>query len=146
MLSSMISSISPACVTPDYFAGLMLGKPYADRACGIESVDCWGLIVMYYRLVHGIDIQHSGNYSRGAEFTECHSDEVEFWLPTENPSRGDIVVSYVGSRPSHVALWWGRDTILHARERTFVRYDRLRALSKLSTRIEVMKYAIDTYK
>lgn len=142
----MTSLISQDYVTPDEFAGIMIGKPYIDRACGTDAVDCWGLIVMYYRMVHRINIQHSSSYSHGGEFSECHTEEVEFWACTNTPVRGDIVVAYVGSRPAHVALWWARDTILHAREKTFVRMDRLRTLGKLSTKIEVMKYAGSTHK
>lgn len=141
----MISSSSPDCVTSDEFADFMLGKPYSDRCCSIEKVDCWGLVVLYHRMVIGVNIHHSEEYSNNGDFVTCHEDEVEFWQHTENPERGDIVVAYRGSIPVHVALWWSHDKILHAREKTFVRFDRILTIERLSTKLRFLKYASNTH-
>lgn len=132
---------SLVCVTYDDFAKLMLGKPYTDRCCHVDTVDCWGLIVLYYRLRHGINVHHDDSYDNGGSFSTCFDGEVQFWRDTDSPSIGDVVVAYRGSTPIHVALWWGRDKILHAREKTAVRFDRLLTLERLSTKLRFLTYA-----
>ena len=132
---------SPDCVTSDDFAALMLGKPYTDRCCHVDTVDCWGLIVLYYRLRHGINVHHDDSYDNGGSFATCFDGEINFWRDTDSPSIGDVVVAYRGNTPIHVALWWGRDKILHAREKTAVRFDRLLTLERLSTKLRFLTYA-----
>lgn len=127
------------------FESLMLGKPYVDRCCHEDAVDCWGLVVLFYRLCHGINVHHDDSYSTGGDFVTCFDSEVEFWRETKTPKVGDVVVAYRGSHPVHVALWWGRDKILHAREKTAVKTDRLRTLEKLSTRLRFLTYAGDSH-
>lgn len=132
---------SPGCVTSDDFAEMMLGKPYTDRCCHTDTVDCWGLIVLYYRLCSSINVHHDDNYDNGGSFSTCFDGEVKFWRDTDSPKRGDVVVAYRGNTPIHVALWWGRDKILHAREKTAVRYDRILTLERLSTKLRFLTYA-----
>lgn len=137
----MTSHNSPACVTFDDFERLMLGKPYFDRCCHFDAVDCWGLVVLFYRMCRGINVHHNDDYDNGSQFATCFDGEVVFWQETENPEQGDIVVAFRGNTPAHIALVWGRDKILHAREKTAVRFDRLRTLDRLSTQIRFYKYA-----
>ena len=137
----MILQNSLVCVTYDEFAKLMLGKPYTDRCCHVDAVDCWGLIVLYYRLCHGINVHHDDSYDNGGSFATCFDGEINFWRDTDSLSIGDVVVAYRGRTPIHVALWWGRDKILHAREKTAVRFDRLLTLERLSTKLRFLTYA-----
>lgn len=128
----------------DFFT-LMLGKPYADRHCTYDAVDCWGLIALYYRDVHGVNIHHSDDYSKGSDFLTCFSDEVLFWEKHDQPVIGGIFVSYYGSFPRHVGIVVGRDKILHAREKTAVRFDRIETLKRVSTKVEWLTYAGDSH-
>lgn len=137
----MISFNSQDCVTSDEFLSMMLGKPYRDRCCSTDCVDCWGLIVLYHRLVNGINIHHSDDYSNSGDFVTCYDSEIKFWHETEEPQRGDVVAAYRGSIPVHVAVWWDHDKILHAREKTFVRFDRILTIEKLSTKLRFLRYA-----
>jgi cell wall-associated NlpC family hydrolase len=137
----MISNNSPALETSDDFASRMVGAPWVDRACNDKCVDCWGLVVLYYRRVVGLNIHHDESYSLGGDFSTCYLSEVCFWRAVEIPSPGDIFVSFIGSSPSHVGLVYGEGKILHARENSNVRFDRMRTLQKLSTRVEFYSYA-----
>lgn len=138
----MISLNSPDCVISDEaFAQLMFGKPYKNRCCHVDAVDCWGLVVLYYRLCRSINIHHDDSYDNGGSFATCFSSEVSFWEDTEYPVTGDVVVAYRGSLPVHVAIMWGRDRILHARDGAAVRFDRLRTLERLSTKLRFLTYA-----
>lgn len=132
---------SPDCVTFDDFEKMMLGKPYVDRCCHVEAVDCWGLVVLCYRLCRGINVHHNDDYDNGSQFSTCFDGEVVFWEETGKPEQGDIVVAFRGNTPAHIAIVWGRDKILHAREKTAVRFDRLRTLDRLSTQLRFYKYA-----
>ena len=86
-------------------------------------------------------MHHDDSYSNGGLFRTCFEREIEFWVDTESPSPGDVIVSYRGNTPVHVGLWWSHDKILHAREKTSVRFDRLKTLEKLSTKLRFLKYA-----
>ena len=46
---------------PD-FIHAMEGKPWRDRACSFDAADCWGLVVLYYRHVLGIEIHQTPDY------------------------------------------------------------------------------------
>lgn len=127
------------------FVALMLGKPYRDRCCSLEAVDCWGLVVLYYRLVHETNIHHSDEYSAGGDFNTCFSEEIVYWKRHESPVPGGIFVSYAGNIPRHVGIVVERDKILHARDKSAVRFDRVKTLQRLSTRVEWLTYASDSY-
>lgn len=131
-------------VTFDDFYNLMHGKPYGDRCCHVDTVDCWGLIVLFYRMCRGVNIHHDDSYDNGGSFSTCFDGEIDFWIDTKTPEPGDVVIAYRGAFPVHVALLWGRDKILHARDKTYVRIDRLSTLERLSTKIRVVKYASNT--
>lgn len=141
----MTYSNSPDYVTFDDFEKLMIGKPYIDRCCHTDAVDCWGLVVLFYRLCMGFNVHHNNDYDNGSGFATCFDGEVIFWHETNEPKPGDIVVAFRGKTPVHIALLWGRDKILHAREKTAVRFDRLRTLERLSTEIRFYKYASNPY-
>nr|UVX85269.1 MAG: protein of unknown function DUF1287 [Bacteriophage sp.] len=128
-------------MSDEEFAQLMFGKPYKDRCCHVDAVDCWGLVVLYYRLCRGINIHHDDSYDNGGSFATCFNGEVAFWQDTQSPEIGDVVVAYRGNTPVHIAMIWGRDRILHAREKTAVRFDRLRTLEKISTKLRFLTYA-----
>lgn len=137
----MTSQNFPDCVPFDDFERMMAGKPYVDRCCHVDAVDCWGLVVLFYRLCMNVNVHHDDSYSNGGDFVTCFNGEVSFWKDTDHPQTGDVVVAYRGSHPVHVALWWGRDKILHAREKTAVKIDRLKTLEKLSTKLRFLTYA-----
>lgn len=126
------------------FIRLMFGKPYVDRHCSVDAVDCWGLVALYYRLVHGINIHHTDDYGSGSDFATCYHNEVDFWQRNEHPVQGGIFVAYRGAVPVHVGLIIDDNTIFHAREKTSVRFDKLRTLERLSTKVEYLTYASDT--
>jgi hypothetical protein len=46
-------------MTQSDFIGLVNGKPWANRACSFDEMDCWGLVVLYYRHVLGLELHTS---------------------------------------------------------------------------------------
>jgi cell wall-associated NlpC family hydrolase len=119
----------------------VIGKPWRNRACTFDAVDCWGLVVLYYRNVLGIELHNSPGYESGADFMTCFESEVVYWQSTEHFKDGDIFIAHYGAQPVHVGLIVdGR--ALHSRgENGHVRSDQVRTIQKLFTRVEFMEYA-----
>lgn len=123
------------------FLAKVIGIPWRNRACTFEAMDCWALVIIYYRHVLGIELHHSPDYEAGEEFMTCFEGEVVFWQQAEHFSDGDIFIAYYGRQPVHVGLIVdGR--ALHSRgENGCVRSDQIRTIQKLFTRVEFMRYA-----
>ena len=123
------------------FADVVTGKPWADRACSFEAMDCWGLVVLFYRHVMGQEIHHAPGYESGVNFVTCFESEVIYWKESDLVAEGGIFVAYYGARPVHVGLIInGR--ALHSRgENGHVRSDSIRTIQKLFTKVEFKTYA-----
>lgn len=123
------------------FIEKVTGVPWVDRACTFEAMDCWGLVVLYYRHVLGIEIHHAADYESGSDFLTCFEEEVIFWLDTEIFTDGGIFIAYYGAQPVHVGLIVD-GMALHSRgECGHVRADNIRTIKKLFTRVEFKAYA-----
>jgi cell wall-associated NlpC family hydrolase len=127
----------------DEFLQRVEGMSWHNRACSFEGADCWGLIVLYYRHVLGIELHDVPGYEACSEFTTCFFSEIVYWRKGHSFSEGDMFVAYYGTRPVHVGLVIdGR--ALHSRgENGHVRSDHIRTIQKLFTRVEFYSYASD---
>ena len=128
-------------MSKDDFLSRVLGIPWRNRACSFDAADCWGLVVLYYRHVLGIEIHQTADYEAGGDFLTCYDADVVFWLREESFVDGGIFVAWVGSHPVHVGLIIdGR--ALHSRgDNGHVRSDAIRTIQKLFTRVEFYSYA-----
>lgn len=79
-------------MTQSDFIGLVNGKPWANRACSFEQMDCWGLVVLYYRHVLGLELHHIAGYESGAEFITCYEQERTHWRRVPVAATGCIAV------------------------------------------------------
>lgn len=121
------------------FIGLVNGKPWVNRACRMEEMDCWGLVVLYYRHVLGIELHHMPGYENQADFVTCYEQEVSAWKGISTPSEGVIAVFYRGSVPAHIGVMVSPVKCLHARgEFGFVRMDSPLALLKVYEKVEYL--------
>ncbi|ELN9421084.1 NlpC/P60 family protein [Enterobacter ludwigii] len=125
----------------DEFISRIEGVPWSNRACSFDAADCWGLVVMYYRHVLGIEVHQTADYESGRDFMTCYDADVVFWQRSETFCDEGIFVAWVGSQPVHVGLIFdGR--ALHSRgENGHVRFDAIRTIQKLFTRVEFYTYA-----
>ncbi|WP_044865743.1 NlpC/P60 family protein [Enterobacter ludwigii] len=123
------------------FISQIEGVPWSNRACSFDAADCWGLVVMYYRHVLGIEVHQTADYESGRDFMTCYDADVVFWQRSETFFDEGIFVAWVGSQPVHVGLILdGR--ALHSRgENGHVRFDAIRTIQKLFTRVEFYQYA-----
>jgi len=123
------------------FIDKVTGLPWANRACTFEEVDCWGLVVMYYRHVLGIELHHSPDYEAGSDFHTCFEGEVIYWKPENIFVENGIFVALRGKQPVHVGLIVN-GMALHSRcEGGHVRSDAVRTIQKLYTKVEFYSYA-----
>lgn len=128
-------------MTEAEFIRAAVGRPWVNRACSMEAMDCWGLVVLYYRHALGIELHDVPGYESGADFITCHDAGVAFWHPVPAPVTGGIAVYYRGSLPAHIGVMLTPARCLHARgENGFVRIDNPLALLKIYTRVEYMTY------
>ncbi|MBQ0228403.1 NlpC/P60 family protein [Enterobacter ludwigii] len=123
------------------FISRIEGVPWSNRACSFDAADCWGLVVMYYRHVLGIEVHQTADYESGRDFMTCYDADVVFWQRRETFCDEGIFVAWVGSQPVHVGLILG-GRALHSRgENGHVRFDAIRTIQKLFTRVEFYQYA-----
>lgn len=115
--------------------------PWANRACSFEACDCWGLVVLYYRHVLGVEIHHSPNYESGADFVTCFDGDVVFWEQVANPAHNGIFVAYNGSQPAHVGLIVDRKAFHSRGEGGGMRMDTLMIIERAFTNVRYYIYA-----
>ncbi|MGP1299216.1 NlpC/P60 family protein [Serratia sp. CY29653] len=127
---------------PD-FIHAMEGKPWRDRACSFDTADCWGLVVLYYRHVLGIEIHQTPDYEAGSDFLTCFSGDVVFWHQAEKAADGSIFIAYYGGQPAHVGLVIDGQAFHSRGEAGHVRFDKLRTLERVFTKLEFYDYAVD---
>lgn len=122
------------------FISLMIGKPWANRACTPDAVDCWGLVVLYYRQVLGIELHQTPDYESGADFFTCYQGDIVFWQPVPHPAEGGIFVGYKGSQPAHVGLVLMRQALHSRGENGSVRQDSMMLIQRAFTKVEYFRY------
>ena len=123
------------------FLQAVIGKPWENRACSFDAMDCWALVVLYYRHVLGIEIHQTADYESGSDFLTCYDADVVFWRRTESFVDGDIFVAWVGSKPVHVGLIVDGKALHSRGENGHVRHDAIRTIQKLFTKVEFYRYA-----
>lgn len=128
-------------MTNDEFTRRVIGRPWVNRACNFSQMDCWGLVVLYYRHVMGKELHHIPGYESDADFITCYTQERVNWQKVTSPDAGILAVFYRGGHPSHVGVIVAPGKCLHSRgEHGFVRIDSPLALTKIYQSVEYLKY------
>jgi cell wall-associated NlpC family hydrolase len=92
------------------------GKPWVNRASSFDSVDCFGLIILYYKHVMGIDLPTVNGFAEKDNFIDCYNSGVKNWTQVNYPDNEGIAFTcYKGEVPTHVGLCIGKGLVLHAR-------------------------------
>ena len=114
--------------------------PWSDRACSFDAADCWGIVVLFFRHVAGIELHQTPDYEAGKDFITCYEGDRVFWQPGGR-IEGNIAVFYRGDKPDHVGVVIDGNRCLHSRgEGEGVRIDPLPALERAFTRTEFLQY------
>ena len=102
-----------------------VGLPYVERGRDRSGVDCWGLPVLAYRELLGIELPHYVDapcIEERAELDTLIASQREAgpWRTVERPQALDVALMRVGGYVSHVGLWDGHGRVLHAFARRVV--------------------------
>ena len=117
-----------------------IGVPWSNRACSFDKVDCWGLVILYYRHVLGIELHHTPDYEADQDFFTCYEGDVVFWRSVDKPFEGGIFVGYRGLQPAHVGLVLNRHALHSRGENGSVRMDSLLVIQRAFTKVEYFEY------
>ena len=106
------------------FISHWVGRPYRVRGNDESGIDCWALVVRYYRDVLGIELDdhHDDDIAGGFE----REIQSEAWEPCDKKDAGVVFMAFDQlGEPRHVGIVvGGGELILHARK-TRVQCDRM---------------------
>lgn len=132
-------------MTVNEFIKKIIGVKWVDRACSFESVDCWGLVILYYRHVLGIELANINGYKAKTITIQNAAipESLRNWKPCHQ-FNNSVFLAYVGDIPSHVGIVID-NYALHAKGDEIqggqVQLNRLDAIEKTYTKIEYYQYA-----
>lgn len=90
------------------FIGKAVGLPWVDRACSWHAMDCWGVVVMYFRYVYGEELPCVEGYITGSvSIADGFQSQIDSgkWKKTDSPD-GDCIafMLFKNGIASHVGV------------------------------------------
>ena len=111
-------------MTEQEFISHWVGKPYRVRGNDESGIDCWALVVRYYRDVLGVELDDAYDDDIAGGFE--HEIQSGAWEPCDKKEAGVVFMAFDNSgEPLHVGIVvGGGNFILHSRH-TRVQCDRI---------------------
>ena len=115
----------------DEFITFMIDVPWVEGKATFSECDCWGLVVLYYRHVVGIELAPTHDLP----ITEGMTAQLATgqWEEVEQPVDGVVFMAYSNGQPAHCGVIIG-NRVLHSaggRNRDgYCRFDRLATLQR----------------
>ncbi|WP_392552930.1 hypothetical protein RHO14_03435 [Orbus wheelerorum] len=131
-------------MTTEEFINKTVGLPWVNRACSFDSVDCWGLVILYYEYVLGVKLADIHGYrdKQCTIETEAIPESKRNWRPC-NKLDNAVFIAYSYGAPCHVGVVVG-NYALHAKGNEQiggqVQYNRLDALERTYQKMEYYEY------
>lgn len=100
------------------FINSVNGKPWVNRGLSIDGMDCYGLVILFYRDVLGIELPIPDGYAENNEMSQCWSSEISSgrWETVKRPEKNGLVfTAYRGNTPMHVGIMIDRLRAIHSR-------------------------------
>lgn len=115
-------------VRSDEVSQSLLGMSFEMCGRGPKKIDCYGLIVLYFK---GFDV-NLPDYS----YTEDWEKNSELFLseyakcfrkldPTEKPEIGDVILFHWKENPTHAGVYLGGGRFIHSYDKAGTRIDSL---------------------
>jgi cell wall-associated NlpC family hydrolase len=133
-------------MTSNEFVNKMIGVPWVNRGAELTGADCWGIVVLFFKHVHGISIPIVPGYADGTTpiadgfFKQAESG---YWLSQSAPSDGVVFAAFHGEIPAHVGVITG-GRCLHSPGSDdnpgAVGYHSIQTLGKIYSRLEFWRY------
>lgn len=106
-------------VAPVNWATPFVGIPDLAKGRTVAGADCWGLAMLVYREVCGIELpDYASEYLDDRDHAELGAifarEKVKAsWLPVDRPDAYDLVLFRIGRHDSHVGIWAAPNRMLH---------------------------------
>lgn len=99
------------------FINRILGKPWLNRATSFDAVDCWGLVLLYYKHVLSIELPTIIGYSKGdCDTAQGWQSDIHHWQQVNKPiTDGLVFTCYKDGAPTHVGITISSTKVLHSR-------------------------------
>lgn len=94
----------------------VIGVPWENRRYSFESMDCYGLVLLYYKYVLKIELGIPPCYTDGYSIDKCWDIIVKSgnWYETERPSEDGILMScHRSGLATHVGVTIGNGKVIH---------------------------------
>lgn len=102
-------------MTPEQWISDVTGKPWVDRATGPDGYDCWGLVLDYFRRVHGRELVDIPGYAdHGCDFWGGMQYALTNGVIIPAPAESAVIFTrFVGDQATHVGVITG-GRVVHA--------------------------------
>lgn len=104
-------------MTTDEFVSKIVGVSYKNRGHDFDSVDCFGVVYLYFRHVVGVIPSMTSEYSNGDSFSLSFNSQLSTgeWDMVDNPSGGEVVfMMFNGEIPLHCGVMIDDSNCIHA--------------------------------
>ncbi|MCT9812410.1 NlpC/P60 family protein [Acidovorax sp. Be4] len=119
-----------ALLTPQQFTSKVVGAPWAPRRADWGAMNCYGLVMLYFRHVLGIELEEMPHSDIVAGFAASRG-----WRECEPCAGVTCFMAWHDSAPAHCGVLLSESELLHAdgsEDRPgSVRVSRLRAMQQI---------------
>lgn len=126
-------------MTPVEFAGRMVGKPWKKWRASWEAADCFGLIVLYFREVLGIELGEVPHTDIAAGFTQARG-----WQECAPEGGATCWMAWHDGAPTHCGILLDAQRVLHSEGSDdypgSVRVSRLSAVQRIYGTVKFYRY------
>ncbi len=127
-------------MTAAEFAARMVGRPWRKWRADFDAADCYGLIVLYFREVLGVDLGDVPQTDIAAGFARAAG-----WIECAAQAGATCFMAWRDGSPTHCGILLDVQRVLHSEgsdERSgSVRVTRLAALARVYGELRFYRYA-----
>jgi len=93
--------------------------PFKTRGRSWDNWDCWGLVVVAYKEVYGLDIPSYVDEYRSIKQKDLlasiyNRGKQDKWHPVKQAQEGDVVIVYMDGRQMHSGVAINKSEMIHA--------------------------------
>lgn len=105
-------------MSKDEFIKKAVGVRWVNRGVDFDGMDCYGLFMLYYKIVLNVDIDSFNRYT-----SESNDESIEkgaldlvsgIWEEVERPKESDVFVCFRNGKPFHIGVIIDSQKAIHA--------------------------------